>query len=101
MTYPGTGITYSHFRTAGATTPNLKGFNFDLSTAPTTARTLTGAASTDRVLWVSGIKFLSAAGAQPKLSMPTIAYSLGTASIKFSNGMSNMAVFGAWIDENA
>ena len=80
---------------------NLKGFKFDMGTAPTTAVTLTGIATGDHVVMLTGIKFLSAAGAQPKLSMPTLAYSIGADLIKFSNAMSNMAVFGVWIDRNA
>ena len=97
MRYPGTSWTYSHF--GGPV--NLKGFTVDTGTAPTTGVALTGVTSSDYVLAVGGIKFLSAAGAQPKLSCPTIAYSLGTNLIKFSNAMSNMAVWGIWIDTNA
>jgi hypothetical protein len=100
MIYPGNGVVFSHFPTR-STSVNIKGFGFDMSTAPTASRTLTGAASTDKVLFAIGAKWFSAAGAQPKLSMPTIAYSLGTGIVKFSNAMSNMAVWGAWIDENA
>ena len=98
MVYPGTGVIFSHY---ASSVPNIKWFSFDLSTAPTTSRTLTGAASGDYVIGVTGLKYFSAAGAQGKLSVATIATSIGTALIKFSNGMSNMAVFGTWIDRNA
>ena len=97
MTYPGTGVTFSHFDSA----VNIKGFQYDLSTAPTTARALTGVTSSDYVLFVGGHRFYSAAGAQPKLSLQTIAFSLGTALIKFSNGVSNSVVMGFWVDRNA
>jgi len=97
MTYPGTSWTYSHF----GSPPNLKGFNVDTGTAPTTAVAVTGIAAGDYVLAVGGTKFFSGAGAQPKLSCPTIAYSIGTNLVKFSNAMSNMAVWGIWVDVNA
>lgn len=100
MIYPANGVVFSHFPTRSAS-PNIKTFCFDMSTAPTVSRTLTGAASTDKVLGIMAPKFWSGAAGQPKLSVATVAYSLGTGIIKFSNAMSNMAVMGIWIDENA
>ena len=101
MILPGNGVVFSHFPTRSASV-NIKGFTFDMSTAPTLSRTLTGAVSTDKVIALHAIKFWSGAAGQPKLSVvTTVTYSLGTALIKFSNAMSNMAIFGTWIDENA